>query len=224
MWAVVLYKGSEESKTRLGNWLTAYQRSDLARAMMYDVMDALMNAKSLTDVLVVTQSKQGESVADAFNVDALYDTAGNLAGAVTQASAFLKDFRNACGTFVIPGDVPLISAADIDFVLKDHEEITLIPDQNGIGTNGIVSSPPNAFRYIFDGRSFNPHQMAAIQAGYRPRVLRMKAFGLDVDTVEDAKAVVRLGPQTHTAKYLSRLNVIVNSDVCSSTEVAYQGS
>ena len=83
-------------------------------------------------------------------------------------------------------------------VLHGHECVTLVPDVNDIGTNAAASSPPNAFEYLFDGRSFKPHIASAARAGIKARVVRRQAFGLDVDTVQELKAVAARGAGTRT--------------------------
>ncbi len=77
----------------------------------------------------------------------------------------------------MPGDVPLITAADVESILARHSRFTLVPDTEGDGTNCIVSSPPNLIRYRFDGHSFKPHAEAAYGIGITPLIVRNDAFG-----------------------------------------------
>ncbi len=93
----------------------------------------------------------------------------------------------------MPGDVPLITPADVATILAEHERFTLVPDSEGDGTNCIVSSPPNLIRYRFDGHSFKPHAEAAYGIGITPRIVRNDAFGIDVDTPRDLSAHARAG-------------------------------
>jgi 2-phospho-L-lactate guanylyltransferase len=89
----------------------------------------------------------------------------------------------------------LITAADVATILDQHQQITLVPDSEGDGTNCIVSSPPNLIRYRFDGHSFKPHAEAAYGIGITPRIVRNDAFGIDVDTPRDLLRVLeRAGP------------------------------
>ena len=129
-------------------------------------------------------------LAEEFGIDVFEDAASDLSGAVVQASDYAGNKRAAVGTLFVPGDVPLIQPQDVDAVLDGHEHVTLVPDANDIGTNAAVSSPPNAFEYLFDGKSFKPHIAAARRAGIEPRIVRRTAWGWsDVDTVHELAAV-----------------------------------
>jgi len=96
----------------------------------------------------------------------------------------------AATRLVLPGDVPLITQADVSEILAGHQRLTLVPDSEGDGTNCIVSSPPNLIRYRFDGHSFKPHSEAAFSIGLTPRIVRNEAFGIDVDTPRDLLRVL----------------------------------
>jgi 2-phospho-L-lactate guanylyltransferase (CobY/MobA/RfbA family) len=64
-------------------------------------------------------------------------------------------------------------------------------------------SPPNAFEYLFDGKSFKPHIASAKRSGIAARVVRRPAFGLDVDTVAELSAVLERASGTETGDFLA---------------------
>ena len=122
--------------------------------------------------------------------------ARTLSESVQAAGGYLVANRDARGTLIVPGDVPLITAGrrrdDPRSASTLHAGARF---SEGDGTNCIVSSPPNLIRYRFDGHSFKPHAEAAYGIGITPRIVRNEAFGIDVDTPRDLLRVLeRAGP------------------------------
>ena len=105
IWALVPFKGPEKAKERLGAYLSPGERRDLTLAMMQDVLHALTRA-SLSGVLIVSRSPDARALAKEFGAEVFADTADDLTGAVTQASAFVAD--RAESTMIIHGDLPLL--------------------------------------------------------------------------------------------------------------------
>ena len=213
IWALVPFKGATGAKRRLEPVLNETDRETLVFAMVRDVLDVLTRCRSLGGILLVSRDSSAFQLAEEFGIDVFEDAASDLSGAVVQASDYAGNKRAAVGTLFVPGDVPLIQPQDVDAVLDGHEHVTLVPDANDIGTNAAVSSPPNAFEYLFDGKSFKPHIAAARRAGIEPRIVRRTAWGLDVDTVHELAAVAARAVGTRTGSFLrssgiaARLNV-----------------
>ena len=202
IWALLPFKGPVGAKQRLASVLTAAEREGLVLAMLRDVLQALANTPMLAGIVLASRDGAAADLAAEFGADVFPDTASDLSGAVAQAGDYVAA-RGASGTLFVPGDVPLIQPADVVAVLDGHERVTLVPDANDIGTNAAASSPPNAFEYLFDGKSFKPHIASAARAGIEARVVRRPAFGLDVDTVEELAAVARRAAGTRTGVFLA---------------------
>ncbi|MFP6796597.1 MAG: 2-phospho-L-lactate guanylyltransferase [Pseudomonadales bacterium] len=207
MWAVVPFKGSAGAKCRLASHLSAEERRELVTSMLDDVLHALTNSQLLKGVVVVSRASEAARFAHRHGVELYADRADDLSGAVVEAGHHVANIYGATGTFFVPGDIPLITAEEIDAAIKDHLDVTIIPDRNDIGTNGVLSSPPNAFRYLFDGKSFKPHQHEATQAGYQPRVLRLSGFSLDIDTIDDLIALAQEDRDIATLRFLKKSGI-----------------
>lgn len=201
-WALVPFKAAG-AKRRLTALLSEDERQDLSRAMLRDVLTALSACPAIDGVLLVSRDADAAALAGEFGARVFADSAADLSGAVTQASAFAARRLRAGTTLFVPGDVPLIRPADVAAVLRGHQRATLVPDRNDVGTNAAASSPPNAFEYLFDGKSFKPHLAAAERAGITARVVRRRAFGLDVDTAAELAAVAAARHRTRTAEFLA---------------------
>ena len=207
VWALLPFKGAEGAKRRLAPVLTASEREGLVLAMVRDVLEALTASASLAGVLVVSRDPIAQVLAREFDAEVYADNATDLSGAVREASRFVESQRSASGTLFVPGDVPLIRAGDVDAVLAHHDRVTLVPDAYDVGTNAAASSPPNAFEYLFDGKSFKPHIASARRAGIEARIVRRTAFGLDVDTIAELIEVAARSAGTRTGTFLAASGV-----------------
>lgn len=199
VWAIVPYKEPPFGKSRLSNRLTAAQRTTLASTMLEEVVDALSNSTQISGILLVSDSIHLDEFSHRKNVIVLETQTDNLRDAVTQAALFATNQLNCSTSFIVPADLPLISTEDIDCAIKQHEQVTLIPDVRFKGTNGVIATPPNAFEYVFNGQSFNDHQQNARSAGLRPKSLQIESFAHDVDTFDDLMMVVQLRPESRTS-------------------------
>ncbi|MYD44378.1 MAG: 2-phospho-L-lactate guanylyltransferase [Gammaproteobacteria bacterium] len=189
IWAIVPFKGAQNAKRRLAPKLQADARSRLAMAMLNDVLEALVHAKSVDGILLVSRAEEARRLAQEWHITLYRDTAHTLVDALIEAGDKVKHDHHATTAVIVPGDVPLISSDDVDYVLHYHADVTIVPDAHKIGTNALVCTPPNAFPLVFDGRSYQPHIDAAIRKGLQVRAVQSDSFAVDVDTVEDLKHV-----------------------------------
>ena len=211
MWAIVPYKEPPFGKSRLSNRLSPSHRSVLASTMLANVVDALLQAEHVRGILLVTESTNLTEFTLRKNVIILETQTTNLREAITQASQFARKQLRCPATFIVPADLPLISSDDIDFAITQHEQVTIIPDVHLKGTNGIIASPPNAFDYVFDGKSYHQHQLNAQVAGLDPKSLSIEAFSYDVDTFDDLMKIVQLRPESRTAEVYRSFTAIDSS-------------
>lgn len=201
MWALVPFKGTEGAKQRLSPFLSELERSELTIAMVRDVLAALAGLKALSGVLLVSRSPAAPKLAEEFGAEVYKETSNDLTGAVTQASRFVA--HRGGGTMIVHGDVPLATTEEFGQVLAGHNDVTIVPDRYDVGTNCIVSTPPNAFTYQFDGKSFGPHRMLARKAGFEPRIVRLPGLGLDIDTLDELRAVAATNHDCQTCAYIN---------------------
>ncbi|MCB1683424.1 MAG: 2-phospho-L-lactate guanylyltransferase [Pseudomonadales bacterium] len=208
IWAVVPLKSLDRAKQRLAARLNDEERRDLMLAMARDVLGALCQSTRLAGILIVSRTTEADALARAFATERFTESpTADLPGALTQASAHLREHFGASGVMIVPADMPLLDASEIDAVLDQHRQVTVIPDAENVGTNALVLSPPDAIDFIFDGRSFRPHVDAAFARGITPRIAKPASFTLDIDTEADLLSLLEQGPNSQAGTYLIRSGI-----------------
>lgn len=208
MWAIVPIKSFAQAKRRLAPVLSAAERRQLMLAMARDVLAALSQSQRLSGVLLASRAAEAPDLAKAFAAQLFRESAdANLPTALDEARQHAADNLGAAGVFVVPADAPLIEGREIDEILASHQAITLLPDREQVGTNGLVCTPPQAIPLVFDGRSFKPHLAHAQASGLPWRILPDSTFALDIDTPTDLVELLRKGPNTQTGRCLRKLGV-----------------
>jgi 2-phospho-L-lactate guanylyltransferase len=208
MWAIVPIKTFEAAKQRLASVLSPEERRGLMLAMARDVLTALSRSKRLTGILIVSRTPEADALAQAFGTERFSESPdADLPTALKQATEYLVDHLHADGIMIVPADVPLIREDELDAILAEHTEVTILPDDEHVGTNGLICTPPGRIPPVFDGRSFKPHVDAAFAAGVVPKVVPSSRFALDVDTPADLRALLAREPASQTGIYLTRTGI-----------------
>src|SRR6204780_2238061 len=184
VWAVVPVKEFEGAKQRLSPCLSPDERRLLATAMLEDVLEAVSAVEALAGGLVVTIDPVATSLASRHGARVVTEGAREgHTGAVTAAARLLVREGRA-GMMTMPGDVPLISAAEIAAALAAHRPapaFTIVPAHDELGSNTIICSPPDAVPLRFGENSFYPHLDAARARGIEPLIIQQPGIGMDID-------------------------------------------
>jgi 2-phospho-L-lactate guanylyltransferase len=208
MWAIVPIKTFARAKQRLANVLNEDERRSLMLAMARDVLTCLSQSETITGILIVSRAREADVLAETFDTERFAESPNvSLAGALTQAAQYLISHFSARGVFIVPADVPAITTDEVDNLVRSHNQVTVLPDSENVGTNGLICSPPLSVPYIFDGKSFKPHVDAAFAAGITPKIVPASCFALDVDTPKDLMALHQQQPRSQTAIYLNRSGI-----------------
>jgi 2-phospho-L-lactate/phosphoenolpyruvate guanylyltransferase len=212
LWAVVPAKQLADAKHRLSSVFPPEFRRALAVEMLEDVLTALSRASGLTGIVVVTIDPEMSGVARRRGARVLADgaTSGHT-GAVTAAMRMLVA-EGREGMLTVPGDIPGVTAAEIDMLLRRHgsaPSFTIAPAHDGRGSNAVVASPADLVPLAFGNDSFLPHVAAARQRGIEPTVVRLDRLGLDIDNPEDLELFVERNWPTRTTEFLRRSGLFV---------------
>ena len=210
MWVVIPVKDFDAAKQRLSGLLDADERRALATAMLEDVAAAAAGARGCDAVALATRDATAIDLAAAhgFAVIEDRDNAGHsaaLAGAVAELRR-----RGVDAMATLPGDIPLVTAPEIDALLAAHDRLggmTIAPSGDKRGSNGVVLTPPDAVPLRFGPDSFLPHLDAARARGIEPRIVERPGFALDIDTGDDLRRLAASGGDTRSHAFLRRSGV-----------------
>lgn len=205
MWVVVPVKRFSNAKTRLANVLSEAERESLAQAMLHDVLGAVTAARLVAGVLVVSNEVRARYAVERCGGLFLDECGSGLNGAMRQAGQWLLTHGQR-GLLMVPGDVPLVTAAEIDELIATHgaaPAVTLAPDREHDGTNALAVSPPDVIAPAFGRGSFAHHRDAALAAGIVPQVIHASGVALDIDNPMDLRTLVTYDAETETLDYLS---------------------
>jgi 2-phospho-L-lactate guanylyltransferase len=209
-YALVPVKDLTEAKVRLSPLLSPKERCLLATAMLDDVLAALQQSRAFERIAVVTTDRHALSLAARCGFEIVEEGSGRgETGAVELAVKVCRE-RGASSLAVIPGDIPLLMAADIDCVVQHGRDydVVIVPSWDSRGTNTVLMRPPDALRLRFGSWSFFPHVKQAKRRGLSYKVVRLPRIALDVDTPDDLARFVPQAMGTSSYALLEKMGLI----------------
>ncbi len=218
LWTVLPVKAWAEAKRRLSPVLSGEERQELARSMLDDLLGAIGGAARVTGVLAVTSDRvAGEYLASA-GCEILPEPRRGLNRALGTAAEELKG-RGASTMLVLPVDLPLVTARDLDALCAHHREsrnegggdraaraaVTVAPDRFRSGTNALVCSPPGCIPFRFGDGSFHAHLREAERSGAAASSLDLDGLSLDVDHPDDLAELLRRDNSSRSSRFLNAI-------------------
>ena len=195
-------KSLANAKQRLASVLDQPTRTQLAQAMLFDVLEALGTWANRPEVSIVTSDPFALELARRFRFQIIPDNANRSeTDAIEMATRFCVG-RGVDSTLVIPGDIPLIQAGEVEKILESApaEGSVLVPAADGRGTNAAWRRPAGLFPLRFGNDSFKPH-LAAARATQKPCVvLSLPGIALDIDNPSDLRQLVEAPGETRSQR------------------------
>ncbi len=188
---LVPVKNLRNAKQRLAAVLDQPARTELAQAMITDVLETLAAWQSHPEVAVVTTDPYVQALARQLQFRIIADDDHNETDAIEKATALCAS-EGAKGTLVIPGDIPLIQVSELQAILHAAPDrgSVLTPAADGRGTNAAYRTPAHLFPLRFGNDSFKPHLNAARATGFPCVVLSLPGIALDIDNPADLRQLV----------------------------------
>ena len=183
---LVPVKNLSTAKQRLASVLDQPARTELAQAMLLDVVDAIVRYGK-ERVALVTNDEFALELAETHGFEVIRDDANvSETGAIEMATGVCAS-RGAESTLVIPGDIPLIEAAEFRAIYDAAPTpgAVIVPSRDKRGTNAVLRRPAALFPLRFGNDSFVPHLAAAAATNSMIVVLPLSGIGLDIDTPDD---------------------------------------
>ena len=204
--AVVPVKNLGNAKQRLAGVLDQPTRTTLFRAMLEDVLEALAGATSLAGILLVTRDEEAIALAKRYRAECLIEPESRGHTAAVEFGAGVLAARGAGALLQVPGDIPCVTAEEIEAVIEAHgpaPAVTIAPSRDYRGSNAVLCSPPDVFPFRFGDDSFHPHLAAARAVGIEPTVVERAGIGLDIDTPDDMEAFLASPSDTRAYRLLT---------------------
>ena len=205
LWAVVPVKERGSAKERLAPILRPPTRQALALAMLEDVLAALTATSGIAGLLVVTVDPEAGRLAASYGARLIEAGARDGHTGAVAAAARLLAAEGHAGMLTLPGDIPLVTPAEIASVLASHPpapSFTIVPSHDERGSNAVACSPPDAVSLRFGDNSFYPHIQAAEACGIRPNIVHLPGIALDIDNPEDVVSFMRIDAPTRARAVL----------------------
>ena len=208
--ALIPVKGFRNAKRRLSPLLGATEREALAEAMFRDVLRQALSARGLHATFVVTANDTVAEIAVTLGAQVIREAAER---GETDAVDFARRQLKTNGweaVLVIPGDMPLLRAQDIDEIIAHcpHDAVApfalLVPSHDRMGTNALLLAPPDVIKLRFGYDSFTYH-MAQLAARKLPlRFCENERVALDIDEPKDLQRFLAAGEPDGEAFCLAR--------------------
>lgn len=203
---LVPIKNTSSAKQRLAPILDQASRTQLAQAMLHDVLGVLHSWKDCPSVGVVTSDPFAMRIAGEFGFEIIPDPDNPGETRAIEMATRMCVERGEKNTLVMPGDIPLLQVWELEEIWKNTpaEGSLLVPADDGRGTNAAFRSPGDLFPLRFGNDSFKPHHAAAQAAGKPCVVLRLPGIAVDVDNPADLQQLISLPGDTR-AQRLARV-------------------
>jgi 2-phospho-L-lactate guanylyltransferase len=203
---LVPVKNLSAAKQRLASVLDQSARTELAQTMLHDVAATLAAWPHRPACALVTSDPFAIELAQQYNFEIIPDPANpGETGAIEMATRLCVS-RGVDSTLIIPADIPLIEASELEQILAQapEEGSVLAPAADGRGTNAAFRRPANLFPMRFGNDSFKPHLAAAQATGKPCIVLQLPGIAVDVDNPTDLQQLLAHPGETRTQSLLRR--------------------
>jgi len=206
---LVPIKLTSSAKQRLASILDQSLRTQLAQAMLHDVLATLHAWKNRPKVGIVTGDPFAIRLSDEYQFDLIPDPDNpGETGAIEMATQVCVD-RGEESTLVIPADIPLIEVWELEEIFKHAptEGSVLVPAGDGRGTNAALRRPASLFPLRFGDDSFKPHRAAAEATGKPCVILHLPGAAVDVDHPPDLRQLLILPGETRAQRLARSWNL-----------------
>lgn len=195
------------AKTRMAPAFAPEDRSELVLAMLADTVDAARAVDDAT-VTVITSDPQAAELAQVHGARVLPDPPGHGRGdglntALRFAAQRVRSRTPAVDLVAVHADLPSVRTEEISEALVQARRAgrAIVADHTGDGTAALLHClPDRPFAPSFGADSARRH----VDAGAIPVEGALPGLRLDVDTVADLDAAIRLGVGPSTAEVLAR--------------------
>jgi 2-phospho-L-lactate guanylyltransferase len=202
-------KDLSNAKQRLGSALDQRRRTQLAQAMLCDVLTAAAGVRSRIDVALVTGDARANVMAAEFGMLVIEDSRNEGETAAIEMATEWSEAQGYDTSIVIPADVPLTTSEELHRVLDaaPEEGAVLVPACDQRGSNCILRRPASLIPLRFGNDSFFPHCETMRRTGKRLVILELPGIQLDIDNPHELELLLDREGDTHAQRLLRSWNL-----------------
>lgn len=205
---VIPCKALAEGKSRLSGAIDQPARTALCESFLRRTLETAAALVPADQVRVVTADARATRIAQEYAIPAIHEHALGLNEALALArNVILASEERGCDALILPIDLPLATPAALNRVLGRTEDVVVVPDEEGDGTNLLFlhSQALPTFGFSFGPRSFARHVAGAKLAGHTLSIMREAALCFDVDRFDHYRRwrTLRIGAEAAGASSAS---------------------
>lgn len=188
IWAIVPVKPLRRGKSRLSSVLGLEARTALNHYLLSNTLEILSKIPEIEHSLVISRDPEALTIAREYGARTVQEQGSPQLNIALTRATMVALSHSVQGILIIPADLPLLTAEDIQEVIKRAENppvVVVTPDRHQRGTNALLVSPPGLIQYEFGQSSFQKHCASAERAGARLEICTRKSVALDIDLPED---------------------------------------
>lgn len=221
LWVLVPVKKLADSKQRLKQYLGT-DREAFTIAMFRDVLAALIASEEVSIIVVVTGDPQLAAIANQH--DTLVVAENGSIGLNQAIDLGIDEIRSRGGyrVAILPADIPLLTGAEFDRVVRDfkcqtrnlgHDYIGISASKNETGTNCLFVNCHQSFKLRYGPDSYKQHSDSAEMNNHGPISLYSATISMDIDERQDLDKLLsycELNPEfqkTETWKFLQHKGI-----------------
>lgn len=209
--ALMPVKGFRNAKQRLSPLLSGPARELLAEAMFRDVLRQVRLARGLAGTFVVTGDHKVAAIAANIGAEVIREQTEN--GETCAVDSARMELKNAGSeaVLILPGDMPLVRAVDIEAILMQVPVDTtapftlLVPSHDRLGTNALLLAPPDVIALRFGYDSFRFHTSQAEARGLAVHLLENERIALDIDEPKDLERFLAYAETNQSSEIARKL-------------------
>jgi len=194
IFALVPVKKFESSKSRLGAVLSINERIKLSELLLINTISVLKKSSAISNIVVVSSDDRAMEIARRTDAKFLKETKDHGVNAAIAVADDYSSENRAHATIVIPVDLPLLTAADVNMMCRKAKSpercLVISPSIRYDGSNALLRKPSRLLKTHYDEDSFNAHIRAATQFGIPIKVFLSQRIMKDLDSIEDIKILM----------------------------------
>ena len=197
--AIIPVRSLTTGKTRLAPAVSPETRRELTKRMLAITLSACRASTVIDQILVISPDLDALGFAYALDHEVIavrqHDETPGLIPALNLARrvSIVNQFDT---TLVLFADLPLVNGDDVASFVSTAGQVVIAPDQNRIGTNGLLLRRGDIdlsdFAFKFGAASFAAHVAEAKRVGVDPAIVDIAGLGFDLDTPDDLGNLVTL--------------------------------